>query len=99
MTQPTHPDNFHEPALSASSAQSVNKEAGNVTFSRADLAQFLIDQAKAKFPDKIRFHFNQEVAEVELAGKQVGGHQPLGLGEGSSSSSRKSWMWTWQANR
>lgn len=33
-------------------SQSVNKEAGNVTFSRSDLAQFLIDEASHRYPDR-----------------------------------------------
>ena len=42
-----------------------------MTFSRSDLAQFLIDEAGKRYPDQIHFHFNQEVDSVDLAGKQV----------------------------
>ncbi|GAX76027.1 hypothetical protein CEUSTIGMA_g3470.t1 [Chlamydomonas eustigma] len=50
---------------------SVVKEAGNVTFSRSDLAQFLINEARSKYPDSIRFHFERGVEKVDLEKKQV----------------------------
>ncbi|GFH10966.1 monooxygenase [Haematococcus lacustris] len=36
---------------------SVSKEEGNITFSRTDLAQFLVDQARARYPDSIHYNF------------------------------------------
>jgi ubiquitin carboxyl-terminal hydrolase 48 len=45
---------------------SVTKEPGNVTFSRAGLAQFLIDEAKRRYPDKIAFHFEAPCQAVDL---------------------------------
>jgi hypothetical protein len=57
--------------------QSIVKEAGNVTFSRSDLAQFLINEARSKYPDSIRFHFERGVESINLEKKQVGAHVPL----------------------
>eukprot|EP00877_Chromochloris_zofingiensis_P014865 jgi/Chrzof1/9632/Cz04g10110.t1 len=48
---------------------SVTKETGNVTFSRSGLAQYLIDQAKAKYPGKIKFHFDAECEGIDMAAK------------------------------
>ena len=36
----------------------ISREAGNVTFSRSGLAQYLIEQARQKYPDQIQFHFD-----------------------------------------
>lgn len=51
--------------------QSLNREEGNVTWSRSDLAQFLINEAQQRYPNQIRFHFNKEVEGVDLQGKKV----------------------------
>jgi hypothetical protein len=37
---------------------SISKEAGNVTFSRSGLAQYLIEQSRQKYPDQIQYHFD-----------------------------------------
>lgn len=50
---------------------SINREEGNVTWSRSDLAQFLITEAKQRYPNSINFHFNKEVEAVDLEGKSV----------------------------
>lgn len=48
---------------------SISREAGNVTFSRAGLAQFLIDQARSRYADRIKFHFNAHCSKVDLEGR------------------------------
>lgn len=50
---------------------SFTKEEGNITWSRADLAQYLIDQAKQKYPGQISFFFEKEVEGVDMKNKQV----------------------------
>lgn len=49
----------------------VVKEEGNLIFSRSTLAQFLIDQAKAKFPGAITFRFGVEAQSIDVDGQQV----------------------------
>jgi len=50
---------------------SVTKEAGNVTWSRSDLAQFLINEARSRYPRQIRFHFGMSVEMIDLVYKQA----------------------------
>ncbi|KAG1675257.1 hypothetical protein FOA52_016288 [Chlamydomonas sp. UWO 241] len=54
---------------SAKGKVSVNKEAGNVTWSRSDLAQFLINEARKRYPDSISFHFEKDLASIDLGAK------------------------------
>jgi hypothetical protein len=42
----------------------ISREEGNVTFSRSGLAQYLIDQARQRYPTSIRFHFSAACAGV-----------------------------------
>eukprot|EP00798_Chlamydomonas_sp_ICE-L_P016017 gene16017-22155_t len=51
--------------------KTVVKEEGNVTFSRSDLAQFLIDTAKARHPGKIEFHFEADVEAVDFEKNEI----------------------------
>lgn len=46
-------------------------EERSVCFTRAALAQMLIDQAREKYPDSIRFHFNHDCKGVDVANKVV----------------------------
>lgn len=58
-------------SFTSAALQSLNREEGNVTWSRSDLAQFLINEAQQRYPNQIRFHFNKEVEGVDLQGKKV----------------------------
>ncbi|KAF5842142.1 hypothetical protein DUNSADRAFT_9101 [Dunaliella salina] len=51
--------------------QRVTQETGNRTFSRSDLAQMLVDEARRRFPSQIKFHFGREASKINLAEKQV----------------------------
>lgn len=44
----------------------ISREDGNVTFSRSGLAQYLIDQARQRYPTSIRFHFNAACAGKDM---------------------------------
>ena len=55
----------------------VSREEGNVTFSRSGLAQYLIEQATAMFPDAIRFHFAAPCTGIDADG-QVARFAPEG---------------------
>lgn len=62
----------------------VSKEEGNVTFSRSSLAQWLIEQARQRYPGSIKFHFGAECKAVDLQQRKVGGTRLLyasGLGK------------------
>ena len=50
---------------------SVSREEGNVTFSRSGLAQFLINVARRRFPDKLSFSFEADCRGLDLAAKKV----------------------------
>lgn len=58
----------------------ISREEGNVTFSRSGLAQYLIDQAKALYPNSIRFHFQAACEGVDVDGRKV----QFTLADGSS---------------
>ncbi|MEW5313392.1 MAG: hypothetical protein WDW38_004963 [Sanguina aurantia] len=49
----------------------ITKEPGNVTFSRSGLAQFLISEARTRFPDNIKFHFNATLDNLDITEKQA----------------------------
>lgn len=38
---------------------------------RDEIARHIIDEAEAKFPDKIKFHFGEGVSNVDLETQQV----------------------------
>jgi len=61
----------------------ISREAGNVTFSRSGLAQYLIGQARQKYPDQIQFHFDSPCLGIDPDKKEV----TFGSGSNSSSSS------------
>ncbi|KAL6759374.1 monooxygenase [Haematococcus lacustris] len=50
---------------------SVSKEEGNITFSRTDLAQFLVDQARARYPDSIHYNFQATATQFDIPGRKV----------------------------
>lgn len=45
----------------------ISREEGNVTFSRSSLAQYLIDQARQRYPSQITFHFDSACADLRTA--------------------------------
>uniref|UniRef100_A0A383WAT6 FAD-binding domain-containing protein n=1 Tax=Tetradesmus obliquus TaxID=3088 RepID=A0A383WAT6_TETOB len=49
----------------------ISREEGNVTFSRSSLAQYLIDQARQRYPSQITFHFDSACAGVNIEQRQV----------------------------
>jgi len=49
----------------------VTQETGNRTFSRSDLAQMLVNEARRRYPSQIKFHFGREASQIKLAEKQV----------------------------
>jgi len=70
------PDDPHFKSLGtvrhdAKGKTSVSKESGNVTFSRNDLAQFLVDEARQRYPSSITYHFNAEAESFDITGKKV----------------------------
>ncbi|GFH08087.1 monooxygenase [Haematococcus lacustris] len=50
---------------------SVSKEEGNITFSRTDLAQFLVDQARARYPDSIHYNFQATATQFDIPGRKA----------------------------
>lgn len=47
----------------------VGREEDNLTYSRSELAQLLIEAARKRHPDRIRFHFGAACKALDLGGR------------------------------
>lgn len=70
---PTDPHNASLGTVShnAKGKVRVSKESGNITFSRSQLAQWLIEQARSRYPGRITFTFGAPCEAVDLAARSV----------------------------
>lgn len=63
---------------SAKGKVSIEREAGNVTWSRAGLAQYLINAARKQYPDQISFHFQSDLSSLDMKAKAATFSSPSG---------------------